>query len=90
MANRLALDVVLRHLAENDLLYVAPTIGLEFDPTDYGRSPEFRALQWALDRYYRPPPPLSDPAPPLPFRRRWKPLPWTTPMFEEELEALLE
>ena len=42
MANRLALDIVVRYLAEIDLLYV--------HPTDTGRSPEPRALQEALDR----------------------------------------
>ena len=88
MANRLALDVVLRHLAENDLLYVAPTIGLEFDPTDYGRSPEFRALQWALDRYYSPPR-FPPPRPPT-QSTAWVYGPWSVMSWGEELGNALE
>jgi len=56
----------------------------DFDPTDYGRSPEYFALQLALCLYYRPPLP---PPPPV----------YSTPAqlagsqyTDEELEALLE
>ena len=80
MANRLALDIVVRYLAENDLLYV--------HPTDTGRSPEPRALQEALDRYYSPPRfPL--PRPPT-QSTAWVHGPWSVMSWGEELGNALE
>ena len=64
--NRRALRVCLILLSDNDLLYIPALPGADFDPPDYGRSPDFVAPEFALCLYYRPPiaPPLLPIAPP--------------------------
>ena len=47
--NRRALRVCLILLSDNDLLYIPAAPGAGSDPTDYGRSPEYVALELALD-----------------------------------------
>ena len=63
--SRRALRVCLILLEENDLLYIPALPGADFDPTDYGRTPEYFALELALCLYYRtplpPPPPVYSP-----------------------------
>ena len=49
--NRMALRVCLILLSDNDLLYIPALPGADFDPTDYGRSPEYFALELALCLY---------------------------------------
>ena len=85
--SRRALRVCLILLEENDLLYIPALPGADFDPTDYGRSPEYYALELALCLYYRTPLPPLPPPPPV----------YSTPAqlagshyTDEELEALLE
>ena len=46
--NRRALRVCLILLSDNDLLYTPALLGADFDPTDYGRSPEYFARELAL------------------------------------------
>ena len=62
--NRRALRVCLILLTDNDLLYIPALPGADFDPTDYGRSPEYIALELALCLYHwlpiaPPPPPIA-------------------------------
>jgi len=54
-------------LSDNDLLYIPALPGADFDPTDYGCSPEYFALELALCLYpwlplAPPPPPIAPPA----------------------------
>ena len=65
--SRRALRVCLILLEENDLLYIPALPGADFDPTDYGRSPEYYALELALCGilYYRTPLPPLPPPPPV-------------------------
>ena len=86
--NRRALRVCLILLKDNDLLYHPPLAGADFDPTDYGRSDEFYALEVALDRNYRPPI-ATTPPPPRPPSPPWF-WPGTQHLTDEELEALLQ
>ena len=87
--NRRALRACLILLSDNDLLYIPALPGADFDPTDYGRSPEYFALQLALCLYYRPPI-----APPTTTTTSTTPTPLPAVLgsqyTDEELEALLE
>ena len=48
MSDLSALRVVLFCMSEDDYLYKAPPADAGFNPVDYGRSPEYFALQSAV------------------------------------------
>ena len=83
--NRRALRVCLVLLSDNDLLYIPDLPGADFNPTDYGCSPEYFALELALGFYYRPLVALSPPLIALPALRAFG-----DQYTYEELEADLE
>ena len=83
--NRRALRVCLVLLSNNDLLYIPDLPGADFNPTDYGCSPEYFALELALCFYYRPLVALSPPLIALPALRAFG-----DQYTYEELEADLE
>ena len=84
--SRRALRVCLILLKENDLLYIPALPGADFDPTDYGRSPEYYALELALCLYYRTPLPPLPPPPPV----YSTPAELASQITDEELAELLD
>ena len=83
--NRRALRVGFVLLSNNDLLDIPDLLGADLNPTDYGCSPEYLALELALCFYHRPLVALSLPLIALPALRAFG-----DQYTYEELEADLE